>query len=492
MKKTATLTDGRTIEYDHSDNPLKGGMKEVHFSTDGKHALCFYHDQSLAMDDNRLHRLESILGNFDPTTSGSAGGSAKDSTSADYYKTVFCWVTGIIVSPKFGILTDKYSKNYFFQDGRFKGKDKEGTWFTKPKLRKMIPKHESGHFLGFLMLCRRMAMGVQKMHMTGLAHSDLSNKNVLVDPSSGSCMIIDIDSLVVPGIFDADVVGTPGYIAPEIIRTTHLKLNDSKRKFPCNWTDLHSLAVLIYEYLLKRHPLRGPKVNSTASSEEDERFSMGERAVFIEHPIDKSNRPGSSAKDPSFRKELDPCIAALGPHLEKCFLKAFADGLHKPRSRPTATMWVDALARTLDLLVPCSNQACEGKWFVYLDGKKQKCPWCGVKPFGPFPVVDLHFAPRPGQYRNEGRQVVCHNEKKLHEWHVLSNKRMDEYSNTTLLADVQFHQGNWLMINRDLNTLVSDGGNPVPKGQATKLKEGAEIILSRSEKGRLAVVKLVN
>ena len=69
---------------------------------------------------------------------------------------------------------------------------------------------------------------------------------------------------------------------------------------------------------------------------------------------------------------------------------------------------------------------------------------------------------------------------------------MDEYSNTTLLADVQFHQGHWLLINRDLNSLVSDGGNPVPKGQATKLKEGAEIILSKSERGRLAVVKLVS
>jgi serine/threonine protein kinase len=491
MKKTATLHDGRKIDYVHSDNPPKGGMKEVHFSTDGKFALCFYHDQSLK-DDNRILRLESIIGNFDPTKTRTDGGASRDQKSADYYYNLFNWVKGIIVAPKFGVLTEKFGANYFFKTGRFKGKDKESTWFTKPKLRKMIPNGEVGHFLGFLMLCRRMAMGLQKMHMTGLAHSDLSNKNVLIDPKNGLCQVLDIDSLVVPGIFSADVVGTPGYIAPEIIRTTNLATNDPKREFPCNWTDLHSLSVLIYEYLLKRHPLRGPKVNSTASAEEDERLSMGERAVFIEHPTDKSNRPGASSRDPSWKRELDPCISALGPHLEKCFLKSFVDGLHKPRSRPTATMWVDALARTLDLLVPCSNQACEGKWFVYLDGKKQKCPWCGKKPFGPFPVVDLHFAPRPGQYRNEGRQIVCHNEKKLHEWHILSNKRMDEYSDTTLLGDIQFHQGHWLLINRDLNSLVSDGGNPVPKGQATKLKEGAEIILSKSEKGRLAVVKFVS
>ena len=34
--------------------------------------------------------------------------------------------------------------------------------------------------------------------------------------------IIDLDGLVVPGKFPPDVVGTPDFIAPEVVTTSHL------------------------------------------------------------------------------------------------------------------------------------------------------------------------------------------------------------------------------------------------------------------------------
>ncbi len=102
----------------------------------------------------------------------------------------------------------------------------------------------------------------------------------------GQSIVIDIDSLVVPQVFPPDVLGTPGYIAPEVLGTVSLPLQDPKRKHPCVQTDQHALPVLLYEYLLFRHPLRGPKVNSAASAEEDELLSMGSKALFIEHPTD--------------------------------------------------------------------------------------------------------------------------------------------------------------------------------------------------------------
>ena len=83
--------------------------------------------------------------------------------------------------------------------------------------------------------------------MMGLAHSDLSDKNVLVDPRNGNCVIIDIDSLVVPDVYPPDVIGTAGYIAPEVLATQHLPLTDPTRKLPCNLTDMHAIAVLIHE-----------------------------------------------------------------------------------------------------------------------------------------------------------------------------------------------------------------------------------------------------
>ena len=81
----------------------------------------------------------------------------------------------------------------------------------------MLPPDERGTFLTYLHVCTKMARATRRMHNAGLAHSDLSNKNVLIDPKGGDACLIDIDSLVVPGIAPPSVMGTPGYIAPEVL-----------------------------------------------------------------------------------------------------------------------------------------------------------------------------------------------------------------------------------------------------------------------------------
>ena len=47
-------------------------------------------------------------------------------------------------------------------------------------------------------------------------------------------------------------------------------------------------------------------------------LSMGEKALFIEHPQDTSNRP----------KRLTPTFNCLGPYIDKALIKTFTDGLH--------------------------------------------------------------------------------------------------------------------------------------------------------------------
>ena len=95
--------------------------------------------------------------------------------------------------------------------------------------------------------------------------------------------MIDIDGLVVPNKYPPDVVGTPDFIAPEVIETQHLAKNDPNRKLPSTQTDRHALAVLIYMYLFYRHPLRGGKVHDLDAAK-DEELMMGSKALFIEHP----------------------------------------------------------------------------------------------------------------------------------------------------------------------------------------------------------------
>lgn len=467
---TATLKDGRTIEY-LPDMIGEGGMKRVYLTADRQSVVCFYKDKSAGGDPNRIARLESILGRFNPTV---------NSPLAKYFSELFCWPTGIIVKPDFGVMTPVYPSNFKFASGNWKGKDKQGRWFSSPKLRKMLPPVERGDWLGYLNLCTLMARATQKMHLTGLAHSDLSCMNVLVDPPSGKCVIIDIDSLVVPGVFNPDVLGTPGYIAPEVLATLNLPLGDPKRKLPSNLTDLHALAVLIYEYLLKRHPLRGPKIHAQ-TAEEDERLAMGERALFVEHPKDSSNRPTG----------LTTTIEHLGPYLSALFIKAFVDGLHEPRNRPAAGDWEAALAKSSDLRIQCGNPACEDKWFIYKEGSRPKCPSCSWGPRGQIPLLEFFYTPRAGQFLPEKHVLVGYLKRELHKWHVFRNVRPGPNADNKVYAHIEFQQGNWLLVNDNLDSMISPGGNPVPKGKGCLLKEGNEIRLSKEEHGRLVSIKMI-
>jgi hypothetical protein len=469
----AELSDGRILEYVLVPDPPAGGMKETYFAPDRSYVVQFYKDLQLEKDPNRLRRLDRVIGPYNPT---------KDTTYGEYWRKLFCWPTGIVTKPRLGIVCPTYRPNFFFNDGPFKGKEKEGNWFVLERPRRMLTDKDRGTWINYFAICILIARAVRRLHAAGLAHSDLSPKNILVDPSVGESAVIDIDSLVVPGIFPPDVVGTPGYIAPEVLQTLNLPLNDPNRKHPSTATDLHALAVLIYQYLLLRHPLRGPKVHSTVSTEEDDKLAMGAGALFIENPNDKSNRP----------KDLKIPYEVLGPLLSIEVRRAFVDGLHSPDKRPMAMAWEKALCWTWDLRVDCSNPHCPSKWFIF-QATNPVCPFCGVRRTDTVPILKLRkqVQGRPGQWRVI-REVVVHRNMQIFEWHVLDNKFPDESANRTRLAYCSFHQGQWLLINEGLATLTSPTGNRVPLGHAVALTHGAVFRLDAGEHGYQAEVHVVS
>jgi hypothetical protein len=477
----ATLMDGRQVDYVHTNDPPAGGMKKTYFSPDRSYVVQFFHDQSAAQDPHRLTRLESILSKYNPTLPQDAGGSSgATKASADYFKGLFCWPTAIVTNPGIGIMAPVYPSDFFFASGPFKGNEKNGKWFSSPKLRKLLPEPERGPWINYLKLGILLSRAVTRLHMAGLAHSDLSCNNVLVDPTTGRVAVIDIDSLVVPGLFPPDVIGTPGYIAPEVLATQHLRMDDRNRKHACAATDQYALAVLLYEYLLYRHPLRGPKVNCTTSAEEDERMSMGEKALWIEHPKDASNRPN----------QIDIPYNTLGPQLASLFERAFIKGLHNPADRPGAIEWERALVKTWDLLHPCANASCPSKWFVLTDVTNPVCPFCRTRAKGTIPVVKLRKEVRAGQWMQDG-QIVLYNNSTLFKWHVFDNIYPGIEADRTPQAYCVWHGGKWLLVNQNMTSLTSPGGNRVPQGQAVELVPGAQIRLAAEPHGRMAEVHVV-
>jgi serine/threonine protein kinase len=494
--KTQTL-DGQPIEF--VDEIIgSGGMKDVYFSPDKSYVVGFFRDKQ---DFQAKDRLIMITGRYQEGIFNQAGG--------DYWQNLFCWPTGVVeLNSRLGVVAPAYQPHFFFEYGSknndflgIKGKEKEGKWFASANNQnRFLDTRERGDWLNYLRIGILIARAVRRMHAAGLAHSDLSYKNVLVDPKGGRACLIDIDGLVVPDKYPPDVVGTPDFIAPEVVMTSHLGRDDPNRILPSIATDRHALAVLIYMYLLYRHPLDGDKVHDT-DPQIDQSLSMGAKALFVEHPSDTSNRIKLTNRKPSTLPWTDTSkipYTVTGPYLVPLFNQAFIDGLHDPRQRPTANEWEHALVKTVDLIQPCQNPDCVQKWYVFDNTFAPKCPFCDTPYRGKLPILNLYSARKEGQYRPDNHRLMIYTNQSLFPWHInrniIPNERLAPEQRKRVGYFV-FHADAWWLVNEHLPDLtdVSEGARKaIPIGSTVELKDGQHLLLSREEGGRLAVVQMVD
>ncbi|WP_233947995.1 helix-hairpin-helix domain-containing protein [Pectobacterium versatile] len=492
---SCTTRDGELVQY--VDEIIgSGSMKDVYFSPDKTYVVAFY---KKPQNEQAKERIAMITGRYRQSIFEQAGG--------DYWQDLFCWPTSVVEHQgRIGIVVPTYHSHFFFKYGSknddflgIKGREKEGKWFASANNQnKFLDPRERGNLLNYLKVCLLLTRAVRRMHAAGLCHSDLSYKNVLVDPEAGHACVIDIDGLVVPGKYPPDVVGTPDFIAPEVVKTTHLAKEDANRILPSISTDRHALSVLIYMYLFYRHPLRGGKIHDMDDEMRDESLSMGEKALFIEHPTDRSNAVKLSQVSPSSLPWADTDkipYTVLGPYLTPLFEKAFITGLHEPTKRPTADEWETALVKTVDLIQPCQNAACEQKWYVFSGKTQPSCPYCGTPYKGKLPILNLYSSRTTGSYRPDDHRLMVWNGQSLYAWHV--NRLIAPNERTTAeqkkrVGYFVFHNDQWWLVNEGIEELMSlPDKKKVAIGDKLALTDGAQFVLSTQEGGRLVVVQLV-
>lgn len=100
--------------------------------------VCFYRQKQ---DANSRDRLQNIVGRYRDSIFNHAGG--------EYWENLFCWPSKIVEwNSRLGIVCPAYQKHFFFQEGMFKGKEKEGKWFASAKLRnKFLTPAQKGTWL---------------------------------------------------------------------------------------------------------------------------------------------------------------------------------------------------------------------------------------------------------------------------------------------------------------------------------------------------------
>jgi serine/threonine protein kinase len=499
---SSIINAGKTYQYVDNGEPMRGGMKDVYFSPDKSYVVAFYRDK---LDFNQKERVNKITKQYKE--------SIFDRPNGNYWKNHFCWPFDVVENNGLtGIIVPCYDNKFFFKKGYInndllKGKEKNGKWFASAKFRTAnsrtkLDDSELGNWLNYYQVCVNIARGVARLHRAGLAHSDLSYNNVLIDPISGAASIIDIDGLVVPGLFNPEVIGTADFIAPEVIATKHLSVTDKNRKLPSIRTDLHALAVLIYMYLLYRHPLRGGRYFGQIDEVEEENLLMGSKALFIEHPTDNSNRNfkreygDNLEKFKPFTDLRKTPYTITGPYLKELFEQAFIKGLHNPMERPPAEIWEQALIKTNDLKLHCSNTKCDQKWFIYNNTKDTHCPFCDTKYNHTIPVLDFFYQFKPNVWKPENQRLVVYNNSTLHQWHsnrnVLRNERLTN-EQIQRVGYFSFFNGKWVLVNDRLSSLKDvTEDKEIPIGGMVDLTDGKKLLLSKEEGGRVVIISIAN
>ncbi len=219
------------------------------------------------------------------------------------------------------------------------------------------------------------------LHMKGLCYSDISFGNAFFDAASGEVLICDNDNVRVNRSNVTGVLGTPDFMAPEIV------IGEAK---PSNLTDLCSLSILLFYLFHLGHPLQGQKVLKIHCWDINARnLLFGKDPVFIFDPQNKSNA--------AVGLDVDPTGEAGGMALRfwkmyptvfrNAFLKAFTEGLKDPNRRVTEREWLEVLSELRNSVFQCS---CGSANFfdagsLQSAGRYTKPCWkCGREPKLPF------------------------------------------------------------------------------------------------------------
>jgi len=299
-----------------------------------------------------------------------------------------------------------------------------------------------------------LAHSFLELHARGLCYQDISFGNVCFDPANGAVSIGDNDNVGVDGETGGGVLGTPRFIAPEVVRG---------EAAPSTQTDLFSLAVLLFYMFMIHHPLEGRKEVAIRCFDLPAMTQLyGVEPVFIFDPTDDSNRPAPGYHDnalafwpiyPQFFREL--------------FTRAFTEGIRDPlHGRVRESEWRAALAQLRDLIVYCARCGAEN-FYDIASGQNAGACWSCRQP--------LRWPPR----LHIGRQVIMLNhDSRLFPHHL--EQQLYDFSNVA--ATVAQHPGNpaiWGLKNlTGRNWVISSGEGAIKEvepGRSVTLAAGTRI-----------------
>ena len=243
-----------------------------------------------------------------------------------------------------------------------------------------------------------------RLHSLGFCYSDISFGNIFFDPVTGEISICDNDNVSVDGEGQSDVLGTPRFMAPEIVR------EESK---PNINTDLYSLSVILFYMFMLHHPLEGKREREIPCLDLPAMKKLyGTDPLFIFDPKHGANRPVAGVHNNA------TLFWNLYPgYVRDIFTRAFTEGLSDPAARVRESEWRSVFTRMRDQIYYCHH--CGAENFLIEEGDHSgplggpNCWFCHEVPVPPLRLVVGRHA------------IVLNQDTLLHPHHLDANRRND-------------------------------------------------------------------
>lgn len=321
----------------------------------------------------------------------------------------------------------------------------------------------------FSTMCKisyRVAECFRKLHLAGFCYRDISMDNMLFNSITGEVLICDNDNVGVNGDKKSQILGTMEFMAPEVI------LGNAA---PSTETDLHSLAVLLFQLWIWHHPFHGMMEYIIRSWDLPAKTKVyGENPVFI---FDPHNDQNCLPDDPEYdtpRERWKVCPN----NLKELFIRSFTVGLKDPSQRVTEGEWIRLFMKLEHSIVRCAHDRAENIW----DGTNALYCWhCGKQ---------LSIPPRLHLYGIDGiKTVLLTSGTKISE-HYLTSKTID--GENKIVAEVvqnpkkpsvwglkNLTETNWTGIKKDGSKIV------IEPGRAAILTNGLSIDFQTGVTGKV-------
>lgn len=322
-----------------------GAQGVVYEESTGKYMVKLYYPSGCqSIDDDVFERLEFIK----------------------YIKTPknFVTVTDLITSPYLGYVMEKVIDHKPLNSYLIPAKNLSfPEWYNKGLgLYERI-------FVGYI-----IAKAFGELEKSNLSYCDISGNNILIKTANGaSVKMIDVDNIYLAGKGKSAVLGTPRYIAPEVI---------SRQKNPDVLSDNYSLAVILFELLRVGHPYISDDVLD--GTPEDEEAALAGKTDYV--------------TDENATNML-PADVVLTDKFRELFRRCFVDGKKNRMSRPSAMEFEYALLEASNKLIKCPS--CGAWHYPRKSGRVYEgCPWCDG-PSRPKAILNFYDVLYEGDnYRN--------------------------------------------------------------------------------------------